>query len=153
VRLADIVGVLPSTCNGEERRAAAESSPEVLIGPTSLASLVKRGDEGIERRVASLPSPQHSRPTGHSPQGHKPRFHRSRLPAKPSLQTLSISLQHSGSYRSRYRVLRRARQSATTAPATGCAPATSPSHCAPAPCAHHLPSILARQFYIARRMP
>jgi hypothetical protein len=58
VRLADIAGVLPSSCNGEERRAATESSREVLFGPASLASLVKRGDEGIERRVASSPSPQ-----------------------------------------------------------------------------------------------
>jgi hypothetical protein len=56
---ADIVGALPSSCNGEERGAASESSPEVLIGPASLASLVKRGNEGIEQRVASLPSPQH----------------------------------------------------------------------------------------------
>jgi hypothetical protein len=59
MRLADIVGVLPSSCNGEERRAASEFSPEVLTGPASLASLVKRGDEGIERRVASSPLPQH----------------------------------------------------------------------------------------------
>jgi hypothetical protein len=59
VRLADIVGVLPSSCNGEERRAATESSPEVLIGLASLASLVKRGNEDIERRVVSSPSPQH----------------------------------------------------------------------------------------------
>jgi hypothetical protein len=36
-----------------------KSSREVLIGPTSLASLVERGDEGLERRVASSPSPQH----------------------------------------------------------------------------------------------
>jgi hypothetical protein len=46
VRLADIVGVLPSSCNGEGRRAPAKSSREVLIGPASLASLVKGGDEG-----------------------------------------------------------------------------------------------------------
>jgi hypothetical protein len=59
VRPADIVGVLPSSCNGEERRAASESSPEVLIESTSLASLVKRGNKSIERRVASSPSPQH----------------------------------------------------------------------------------------------
>jgi hypothetical protein len=36
-----------------------KSSREVLIGPASLASLVKRGVEGIEQRVASSPSPQH----------------------------------------------------------------------------------------------
>jgi hypothetical protein len=59
VRPVDIVGVLPLSCNGEERRAASESSPKVLIGPTSLASLMKRGDEGIERRIVSSPSPQH----------------------------------------------------------------------------------------------
>jgi hypothetical protein len=59
VRLADIVRVFPPSCNGEEQRAAAESSREVLIRPASLASLVKRGDEGIERRVVSSPSPQH----------------------------------------------------------------------------------------------
>jgi hypothetical protein len=59
VRLADIVGVLPSSCNGEERRASVESSPEVFIEPASLALLVKRGDEGIERRIVSSPSPQH----------------------------------------------------------------------------------------------
>jgi hypothetical protein len=59
VRLEDIVRVLPLSCDGEERRATAESSPEVLVGPASLASLVKRGDKGIERRVASSPSPQH----------------------------------------------------------------------------------------------
>jgi hypothetical protein len=41
-----------------EKSEAAESSREVLIEPASLASLVKRGDEGIERRVASSPSPQ-----------------------------------------------------------------------------------------------
>jgi hypothetical protein len=35
VRLADIVGVLPSSCNGEGRRASAKSSREVLIGPAS----------------------------------------------------------------------------------------------------------------------
>jgi hypothetical protein len=58
-RLADIVGVLPSSCNGEDRGASAKSSRKVLIGAASLASLVKRGDEGIERRVASSPSPQH----------------------------------------------------------------------------------------------
>jgi hypothetical protein len=45
-----------------ERRIAAEPSPKVLIGPVSLASLVKRGDEGIERRVASSPSLQHKAP-------------------------------------------------------------------------------------------
>jgi hypothetical protein len=61
MRLAGIVRVLPSSRNGEERGAPAKSSREVLIGLASLASLVKRGEEcdkGIERRVASSPSPQ-----------------------------------------------------------------------------------------------
>jgi hypothetical protein len=42
-----------------EKSEAVESSHKVLIEPASLASLVKRGDEGMERRVASSPSPQH----------------------------------------------------------------------------------------------
>jgi hypothetical protein len=42
-----------------ERSEAAESGCEVLIEPASLASLVKRGNEGMERRVASSPLPQH----------------------------------------------------------------------------------------------
>jgi hypothetical protein len=37
----------------------SKDSCGVLIRLASLASLVKRGDKGIERRVASSPSPQH----------------------------------------------------------------------------------------------
>jgi hypothetical protein len=58
VRLSRHCRSLAFVLQWRRAKAAAESRHEVLIGSASLASLVKRGDEGIERRVASSPLPQ-----------------------------------------------------------------------------------------------